>query len=199
MDKTGIIILAAGNSSRLGRPKQLLPFQGKTLLAHLATEALAADLAPAVVVTGAYHTELLDALNGLVVRVVYNPRWESGMASGIVVGMMEALVSAPDLKAVMVAVCDQPYITAELFRSMISIHADPGKGIVACTYGGTLGTPVLFSGRYFAELSALSGEGGAKQLVRRFAGDVAMVPFPKGEIDIDTEEDFKQLVNDSNG
>lgn len=193
MAKTGIIILAAGNSSRLGRPKQLLPFRGKTLIAHVVTEALAADLAPAVVVTGAYHVELLEALNGLVVQVVYNPRWESGMASGIVAGMAKALVSAPDLKAVMVAVCDQPYITAELFRSMVSIHAGSAKGIVGCTYGETLGTPVLFGERYFTELSALSGEGGAKQLVRRFAGDVAMVPFPKGEIDIDTEEDLDHL------
>jgi molybdenum cofactor cytidylyltransferase len=196
MNKTGIMILAAGNSSRLGRPKQLLPFRGKNLIAHVVTEALAADLGPVMVVTGAYYVEIYAALKGLPVEIVDNPHWKTGMASGIVAGLA-ALVIAPELKAVMVAVCDQPYISAELFRSMVSIHAASEKGIVACSYANTLGTPVLFDARYFNELAALSGDGGAKQLLKRFTNDVATVPFPKGEIDIDTEEDFKDLINDT--
>jgi molybdenum cofactor cytidylyltransferase len=104
MNKTGIVILAAGNSSRLGRPKQLLPYQGKTLLSHVVTEALAADLHPAVVVTGAYQTEIEDSLRGQPVALAFNPDWETGMASGIVAGLNAALAIEPLLQAMIVAV-----------------------------------------------------------------------------------------------
>ena len=198
MNKTGIIILAAGNSSRLGRPKQLLPFRRKTFISHVVEEALAADLRPVVVVTGAHHAEIEASLKSEPVGLVYNPHWKTGMASGIVAGLVKVLDGAPDLQAVVVAVCDQPYISAELFRSLVSAHAGSGKGIVACTYAETLGTPVLFGEPYFTELAALSGDGGAKQILKRFAGDVATVPFPQGEIDIDTEEDFRRLPGQKN-
>jgi molybdenum cofactor cytidylyltransferase len=197
MNKVGIIVLAAGSSSRLGRPKQLLPFGGKTLVAHAVAEALEADLGPVVVVTGALHSEICLALSGQPVEIIHNPHWETGMASGIVSGLRAALVGAPELKAVMLAVCDQPYISADLFRSMISMYTTSGTGIVACGYANTRGTPVLFDGQYFALLSELSGEGGAKQLLRRFGGDVGVVAFPKGEVDIDTEDDFEQFLHDS--
>ncbi|HEV3326841.1 MAG TPA: NTP transferase domain-containing protein, partial [Puia sp.] len=89
MNKTGTIILAAGNSSRLGRPKQLLPYRGKTLLTHVVAEALAADMQPVVVVTGAYQEEIRDFLKGQPVSIIHNPHWETGMASGIVAGLTE--------------------------------------------------------------------------------------------------------------
>lgn len=194
MNKTGIIILAAGNSSRLGRPKQLLPYRGKTLLIHVVAEALAADLRPVVVVTGAYHVEIEAALQKEMVHIVFNPQWSTGMASGIAAGLTEALIIASRLEALIVAVCDQPYISAELFEALVSAQAGSAKGIVACTYAETLGTPVLFTEPYFALLSALSGETGAKQLLKRYPEDVVTVPFPNGWVDIDTEEDFKSLA-----
>ena len=193
MNKTGIIILAAGNSSRLGRPKQLLQFRGKTLISHVVAEAVVADLQPVVVVTGAYHAEISDALRGLAVTLVYNPHWEIGMASGIAAGMMKTLYLAPGLQAVVVAVSDQPYISAELFRSLVQQQAVSGKGIIACTYAETRGTPVLFAARYFNGLAALRGEAGARQLLKQYPDEVAAVPFLQGEVDIDTEEDFRQL------
>ncbi len=195
MNKSGIIILAAGNSSRLGHPKQLLPFRGKTLLSHVVAEALAAELTPVVVVTGAYETEIRDSLKGQAVNIVYNPCWETGMASGIVAGLAEALIIEPHLRTVIIAVCDQPYISAELFRSLGEKCAASGKGLIASVYSETLGTPVLFDYRYFKELSVLSGEVGAKQLLKRYPDDVATVPFPNGEIDIDSGEDYKYFVN----
>jgi molybdenum cofactor cytidylyltransferase len=191
MNKTGIIILAAGNSSRLGRPKQLLPYQGKTLLSHVVTQALEAYLQPVVVVTGAYHAEIEDSLRGQAVALAFNPDWETGMASGIVAGLMEALTMEPHLQALIVAVCDQPYISAELFGSLIEKHTASRKGLIASLYSEIKGTPVLFECRYFKEMAALSGDAGAKQLLKRYPEDVATVPFPKGGIDIDTEEDVR--------
>lgn len=193
MNKAGIIILAAGNSSRLGRPKQLLPYQGKTLLTHVVTEALETDLQPMVVVTGAFQREVGDSLQGQALSIVHNPGWETGMASGIVAGLMEALSIEPHLGAVIIAVCDQPFISGDLFRSLVEAHTVSGKGLIACAYAETVGTPVFFDRRYFPELLALGGDAGAKQLLRRYPDDVTTIPFPKGEIDIDTEEDLQRL------
>ncbi|HTR30724.1 MAG TPA: NTP transferase domain-containing protein [Puia sp.] len=195
MINTGIIILAAGNSSRLGRPKQLLPYRGKTLLSHVVTESLAASLQPVIVVTGAFHNQVLDSLTGLEAVPVQNPHWETGMASGIAVGLRKALDLAPNVQSVIVSVCDQPHITADLFRMLTETHAITGKGMIASAYAGTSGTPVLFGRRYFEELAALSGNAGAKQLLARYAEDVASVPFPKGSIDIDTEEDYGSITS----
>lgn len=193
MYKTGIIILAAGNSSRLGRPKQLLPYRGKTLLTHVVSEAVSAFLQPVVVVTGAYQADVHDSLRGQAVNIVHNPLWETGMASGIVAGLAEIISVAPHLGAVIVAVCDQPYISAEHFRALMEKHGVSGKGLVASVYSEIMGTPVLFDEQYFEELSGLSGDAGAKQLLKRYPADVATVPFPGGRVDIDTEEDFKSL------
>src|ERR1700735_355497 len=112
MSSTGVTILAAGNSSRLGRPKQLLPYRGKTLLTHVVAEALAAELSPVVVVTGAFPIEVGGSLRGQSVEIVFNPAWETGMASGIVAGLSNLLSLHPDVDAVIIAVCDQPFISS---------------------------------------------------------------------------------------
>ena len=163
------------------------------MLSHVITESLAASLQPVVVVTGAYHAEIYESLNGQATTIVYYSHWEMGMASGIVAGLDKALFLQPHLQSVIVAVCDQPYISAELFLSLMEKHAVSGKGLIASEYSGITGTPVLFDQRYFTELSMLSGDAGAKWLLKRYPDDVATVPFPKGGIDIDTEEDFRQL------
>jgi molybdenum cofactor cytidylyltransferase len=193
MNKIAVIILAAGDSSRLGRPKQFLPFGGKTLLAHIVDEALNAALEPVVVVTGAYATEVSESLKDRTVTIAHNPRWKEGMASGIVAGLAELMSVQPRPGGVIVAVCDQPHLSARLLRELVEQWEGSGKGLVACAYRDTLGTPVLFGSRYFGALSALSGSEGAKKFLKAYPDDVATVPFPGGEIDIDTEEDLKSL------
>ena len=193
MNSTGVIVLAAGNSSRLGRPKQLLPYRGRTLLAHVIGEALAAGLQPVTVVTGAFHAEVSDSLRGLSIDIVFNPHWQMGMASGIVAGLSRLLLLQPDVGAVIIAVCDQPFISSALLLQLIETHETSGKGMVACTYADSMGTPVLFARIYFERLFALSGSAGAKTLLKQYAADLATVGFPAGEVDIDTGEDAKKL------
>ncbi len=193
MDKIGIIILAAGESSRLGQPKQLLPFGGKTLLAHIADQALEANLEPVIVVTGAYAPEVVDSLSDRPVIIAHNPHPLGGRhglrhrrgAGGIAVG------ATPYLRGAIIAVCDQPHLSASLLGELVEQFRMSKKGLVACAYGDTLGTPVLFGYRYFRVLSALSGAEGAKKLLKAYPDDVATVSFPGGEIDIDTGEDVK--------
>jgi molybdenum cofactor cytidylyltransferase len=200
MNKIGIIILAAGDSSRLGRPKQLLPYRGKTLLTHIITEALGARLDPVVVVTGAFESEVNESLRGMTVETVYNPRWIEGMASGIVAGLSKLIALQQEADAggigpgaAIIAVCDQPFISSSLFRNLVEMYNGSAKAIVACRYSDAVGTPVLFGRCYFPELSALSGQEGAKQLLKRYPDDMVTISFPRGDVDIDSEDDLARI------
>lgn len=189
----GIVILAAGGSSRLGSPKQLLLWRGRTLIEHAVEEATAAKLYPVVVVTGANDENVSAALQDKDVTVVRNADWQQGMASGIVTGLRAALALCGDLDAVIIAVCDQPFVSAALFQTLVQQRSIIGKGIVTCRYAGTVGTPVLFAATYFDALLSLQGADGAKGLLRMHDEDVASIPFAQGEVDIDTDADYRNL------
>jgi len=194
MGKTGIIILAAGNSSRMGEPKQLMKFKNKTFIQHIVGEAVLANLDPLICVTG-YQSDLIkDSISDLDVAVVYNKAWPEGMGSGISVGIRQAML--PDVDSVILAVSDQPYVSSELFGMMVEMKEESGKGIVACSYAGTLGTPVLFGKNYFDLLKSLDGNQGAKNIVKLNLPDVCTVEFEKGSVDIDTKQDYEKLMSE---
>lgn len=188
MRKTGIIILAAGSASRMGQPKQLLRYRGSSFIRRICVEALDV-VSKVVVVLGAYHELIVPEIANLGVCVVVNEEWETGMAGSVTTG----LKTMEDVEQVILAVADQPFVDASLFTSLIGQQVVSGKGIVACTYSGVMGTPVLFDQQYFPALLALRGEEGAKRLLRQYAADVDTVSFEAGAIDIDTKEDFEQL------
>jgi molybdenum cofactor cytidylyltransferase len=192
---TAIIILAAGSSSRLGRPKQLLSYQHKSLLDNTIEEAKKATDGAVLVILGGNHALIEKNITRSAISIVYNPDWEEGMSSSIRLGLAVLKNENAELKNVILTVCDQPFITAEVFGGLIQEAEASGKGIVASSYGGTLGTPVWFDQLYFNELSLLKGTEGAKKVVKKFAAQVASVTFEKGEIDIDTPEDYNRLLN----
>ncbi len=192
-----IIILAAGNSSRLGRPKQTLLWQGIPLLRQVAHAALESDLGPVVVVTGAYESEVAAAVSGLPLTLLQNENWSAGMASGIVLGIQKMQDFLPAVSGAILAVSDQPLVNAALFKALAAAHFAAGKKIiVASEYAGTLGTPVLFGSAYFEDLQQLSGQEGAKKLLRTFRASVVAVPFAGGAFDVDTEEDWERLCGE---
>jgi molybdenum cofactor cytidylyltransferase len=195
MNKTGIIILAAGPSTRLGKPKQLLVHHGKTLIEHICSEALQADLHPVLVVTGAASDQVSKALESKAVEIVFNEQWNTGMASGIAAGLSELLKADNGIESVIIAVCDQPFVSADLFKQLIKTKAEGSKGMVGCAYAGIIGTPVLFGKAYFGKLLALKGNEGAKKILKTNSADLAGIPFEEGNIDIDTQEDYKQLIS----
>jgi molybdenum cofactor cytidylyltransferase len=194
MTKTGIIILAAGSSSRLGRPKQLLLYHDKPLIQYIVAEAIKAKLYPVIVVTGANTEQISAVLDKEAIELVYNEHWQEGMGSGIVVGISKLLSLNREMEAVIISVCDQPFLSAALFQELVEKKSNTGKGIIACNYADTTGTPVLFERPYFETLLRLKGEEGAKRILKLYEHDVATVPFPQGNIDIDTEEDYKNLL-----
>jgi molybdenum cofactor cytidylyltransferase len=194
MSKTGIIILAAGNSSRMGEPKQLMTFKNKTFLQHIIGEAKNANLEPVICVTG-YQSDLITKnITGMGVSIVYNELWREGMGSGISAGIKQVLLS--DVDSVILAVSDQPHVSSDLFQSMRALKDQSGKGIVASSYAGTLGTPVLFGKEYYDQLKSLSGNQGAKNIVKLNMPDVCSIGFEKGAVDIDTKEDYEKLISE---
>jgi molybdenum cofactor cytidylyltransferase len=190
----GAVVLAAGSSSRMGSPKQTLQFRGKSLLRRAALAALGAGCFPVIVVTGAHSELSRRELDGLDVREVFNPHWETGMASSIRAGV-EGLISAdPDTEAAVLLLCDQPHVTADVISSLVKAHRATGRSIVASTYGGSFGVPALFSRTLFAELMQLEGKSGAKEVIKRHASEAHFLPFQGGEVDVDTPDDFSRLI-----
>jgi len=189
---TGAIILAAGSSSRLGKPKQNLVFQGSTLLQRAIKFALAADTDEVVVILGANSEVIKPNLTDKNIRIIQNNDWQEGMASSIRVGLAALLKINPQLRHVILMLCDQPFADTSIINQLIKA-ASTGKTIVASAYNGTLGPPALFNKIHFEELLVLQGNEGAKKLLVKYEQEVHKVPFPLGMIDIDTIGDFERL------
>lgn len=197
MKTSGIIILAAGNSSRLGHAKQLLPFRNKSLLRHVVDEASSVERAQTVVVLGAGIENLDQELSGSPVVSSYNPDWNSGMASSIHVGINKLLEVSPDVSCCIIAVCDQPFISSEIFHALLDAFETSPCKIIASAYADTAGTPALFSRDHFADLLQLDGQEGAKKLLGRYKEELRLLPFDQGAVDIDTEADYRKLLGES--
>ena len=198
MNNTGIIILAAGNSSRFGTIKQLLQFNNKTLIQHVIDEAIDAKLSPVILVTGANAGEVSEGIENKKAIIVFNKHWKEGMATSIVTGLQNAITINDKIENIIIAVCDQPFISSSLFKQLLKMRQDTGRNIVACAYADTAGTPVLFGKKYFDTLINLQGEEGAKKILKTNKDDVVTINFPEGSIDIDTQKDYDNLSEKQN-
>jgi molybdenum cofactor cytidylyltransferase len=187
------LILAAGGSSRLGQPKQLVRYRGRSLVRNTAQAALDAACRPVLVVVGAGANEIEPELNDLDVRVVFNRGWQEGMASSIRCGVQALLSREPSVEAVLLLVCDQPFLSSELLREVCAAYdGAPGRR-VACEYAGTVGVPALFERSLFDDLLTLHGDRGAKSLLQAARADLIRVSWPDGVVAIDRPDDLKQL------
>ena len=145
---TAIVILAAGSSSRMGQPKQLLTYRGKTLLEHTTEAALSAATGPVTIVLGAHADEILARHTHPEVSYTINKNWQQGMSSSIFSGLSAILNHSQLIDNVIITVADQPFTDQTLFLDLLSMHRQTGKGIVASSYSQTMGTPVLFNRKY---------------------------------------------------
>jgi len=191
----GIIILAAGNSSRLGEPKQLLQFQGKSLIRHITQAALETVGRNTIIVTGSNSELLEQELGDLPCKLVFNADWQKGMSTSIKTGIHALESHDPHVKGSILAVSDQPFVSAEVFNALIQIFEETRKGIIASQYSDSLGTPAFFTTSHFPTLLQLAGAEGAKKLFKHYPDDISVYPFPQGSIDIDTQDDYKRLIS----
>jgi molybdenum cofactor cytidylyltransferase len=195
MDNIGIIILAAGSSSRMGRSKQLLIIDGEPLLCRAVNHALAVNPSSVVIVLGANEKPHRELLEKLPVHIVSNFYWKTGMGGSIKTGLNYLIHSGAELDAVILMVCDQPALTSAHLNNLIQKFLEKKKAIIASGYSDSSGVPVLFSRSFFSNLLLLNDEQGAKKIVQQFPDQVETVSFPEGSIDLDTEEDYQNFLN----
>lgn len=189
----GAIVLAAGPSKRLGRPKQLVEYHGVTLLRRALETAIDSPCDPVVVVLGYEGERMRAELGGLPVTVVENEAWTSGMGSSISAGVAH-LATSTKAEGAVILVCDQIKVTPLTIKALIDTQAQDGVPIVASAYGDTVGVPALFMREVFNELLALDSHSGAKAVIEKSPERVALIDFADGAIDIDSPKDLARIL-----
>lgn len=187
------VVLAAGASTRLGKPKQQIEIEGESLLRRTVRLAAEAGCAPVFVVLG-YEAERMRAeLAGPDTRAVINERWGEGMGSSLRCGMEAVCLLEPHPPGVLLLVSDQPKLTAAHLRRLMAEAGEEADRIAASGYAGGGGVPAVFGQRYFAELAAIEGDRGAREVIRRHEERVSLIPWPEGELDLDRPDDLGKL------
>ena len=180
-----VVILAAGSSSRMGQSKQLLPWKGGTLLSHAVTTAMESRAGHIYVVLGSNEDEHRKEIENFPVTIVSNPSWAKGMGSSIKAGVK----AAKDSEAVLIMVCDMPYVTSEHLNNLMSTK----HPIVASKYLDAVGVPALFRKEMFDELMAIGDSEGARNLITNHQSQIIIL---KSGIDLDTPDDYRKALSD---
>ena len=193
MTNIGLIILAAGSASRMGEPKQLLTYQGRSLIRHAVEVALNSVCQHVVVVLGAYAEQIKPEVENLAIKLVENTIWSEGMSSSIRAGINALEENNPKLNAAIITLADQPLISAEVFNRLVEAYQNTGKFIIASAYADVVGVPALFDRTLFPELINLQGDRGAKALTSKYTNNLISISVPEATIDIDTPDDYKNI------
>ena len=187
------IVLAAGGSQRMGRPKQLLPIRGRPMVRHVTEAVAATGLAQVIAVTGAHAEEVAAALADLPVEIVVNESWTEGMSGSMLAGLR---VLRPEIQAALLVLGDQPALTTDLLQLLVNRYRATGAPIVAPFYQGQRGNPVLFDRVLFSELLAVKGDRGGRLLIARHKEQVEWVEVddPAVIMDIDSPQDYQRIL-----
>ncbi|GHB29315.1 4-diphosphocytidyl-2C-methyl-D-erythritol kinase [Mongoliitalea lutea] len=194
MNDFAAIILAAGASTRLGQPKQLLEYQGKMLLQH-AIEVVSPVVGQRLlVVLGAHAAKILDVFQNYPFPYVINETWSDGMSTSLRLGL-SALLKEDAIDGIFLLVSDQPFVDTDVITQLKNKHLSTNKKLIASAYSDTLGVPAFIHRDYFEELLSQQKDMGAKKLFFKYPEDVDTISFPKGAFDVDTAEDVFRLKN----
>ena len=189
-----LILLAAGESKRMGTPKQLLTYKNSSLIRHAVSLAIASTCSPVIVVFGAKSDRLTREIKDLPVHMTYNPEWQEGMSSSIATGINTLLKMKLDFNAVILALADQPLITAQTYNRLVESYCSGNSLAVASNYSDTIGVPALFDRTLIPKLLQMKHQGGAKQILHQYSDRALNLDLPEAAIDIDTPADYQKLV-----
>jgi len=187
--KIACILLAAGESSRFGSPKQLANWNGKTFIRTIIEKIVLTNPSEFLVIIGAFHELIINEINDFSnVKIIKNPNWSSGQASSVNIGVENLSV---ETEAVIFLLVDQPQIEVKNVRDLIIAFAKTNENIIAYNFQGKARHPVLFSKKLFNALCNLSGNSGGKQLFSKNPPLFLIFEDPKQARDFDTPEDLK--------
>lgn len=192
--KIAILILAAGGSSRMGTPKQLLKWKDSNLLDQTISKAIQLKSEEVIVVLGAKSDKIIPKIDQNKVSILINQNWELGLGSSISEGIKFIQMSYPDITGILVMLSDQPLIELDHYLTLIDVFTSESRQIIATKYNdGKLGVPALFDSFYLNDLSELNSETGAKQLLIKYSKNVQSVLNQNAVFDLDTLEQYDEL------
>jgi len=187
------ILLAAGASTRLGQPKQLIRIHGESMLHRTARIAAEAACSPVIVVLGFEADRMQQELTDLAAKPIINPDWQTGMGSSLRCGVLELLQEEPVPERVLLLLCDQPHLSLGVLQLLLEKSSETGSLITASTYEDRQGVPAIFRQPLYAALQNIEGDKGARQIIQQHRDQTISIDFPEGAIDIDTIDDLKAI------
>lgn len=188
-ENIALLILAAGSSSRLGHPKQLVRRGEQLMINHIISECKASKLGPIYLVTGKYHQEIINHVKDI--TVLYNKFWDEGMSSSISFGVKQ--INKKNLRGIIIILSDQVYMSKKVLTKIKVLADTKNTKIINCKYQIGEGPPTYFDRSLFSELELLSGDHGAKCLLKKYITSRLFIDFPEGHIDIDHPQDLHKL------
>jgi len=194
MQKTAILILAAGGSTRMGKPKLAEKYKNSSLLERVIAAVTGFRKPHKLIVFGGYKETYFSQIEGSGIELVVNDKWNEGISSSIKIGIEQINRRwKNEIDSVMILLADMALVNFKYLDAMSKAASESIKGIIASNYGPSIGPPVIFSSKYFQELMNLKGDRGAKSVIFNHSEDLETLEFPDGLIDIDTPEDLRQL------
>lgn len=194
MSRTAILILAAGQSKRLGEPKQLLPYKKTTLLSHAIELAKPIKRSDIFVVIGAHFSEIFQSIRGEKATIIKNNNWEDGMGSSLSKGIT-FIQKKGKFDRVLVTLSDLPLVTTEHYEGLISLSETSRKRIILTEYDDDVtGVPSIFDRSLFNELSLLVDDEGAKPVIKKYKKEVLKMTSKTPYFDVDTKDAYNKLL-----
>ncbi|MEL7124343.1 MAG: nucleotidyltransferase family protein [Bacteroidota bacterium] len=192
---SSVMVLAAGASTRMGTPKQLLKWNNETLLNRMIRLSIASSFEQTMVILGANRTVIEPSLNPGNYEIAINEDWEKGMSASIRVGLSQLLKKYSALQVVLIVLVDQPYVDQDLIQQFYQTYTEKKTPVIASAYANTLGVPALFDQSLFPLLLAENQKGGAKRIIQQHKDQLIKINFPEGANDLDTPESWVAFSN----
>lgn len=189
--KIAILVIAAGSSSRLGQPKQLVSYQQTFLLDYIIQQCEKSEIGDVFVVLGANRELIRSKISNSNIRLLYNPNWSEGMSTSIACGV--SVLQPLSYDGVVVMLGDQPFFESSILINLLQKQQATKARVLVSRYDKGMGPPSFFDKTLFGELVLLKGDVGAKPIIRKYFDEIERINFPKGHIDIDVPEDLEIL------
>lgn len=190
MYRIAVIILAAGSSSRMGSPKQLLKWGDKTLITHVIETVLQLKIENISVVLGANYELISEHIKGYPITILNNQNWKLGLGKSIAYATQCLMESNKNIDGVLFVLADQPFVNATYLNEILNSFNANKNAIIATSYNNNIGVPVLFDKKYFNALINLKDDNGAKHILKHHESYVKALIPPNKNVDLDTKEDY---------